>query len=373
MKTTPSPLCLALFLCQSLTLVAAAPRHVDVFVSGQDGYHAYRIPAIETAADGSLLAFAEARKHNLNDPGFEGADIDLVMKRSTDRGETWSPMKLIEDAGELWSAANPATVVDRENGRVWLFYLRCKPGRNTDTAQARTDDIQTLARYSDDHGVTWSAPVDLTDVARDMDDAQWRSSVMGPGGAVQDPQGRLLVPFWKVAPPGVFAIMSEDHGRTWQRGQVMPGTLGVDENQLAVLSDGQILMDVRQSSGPNRWMTTSRDGGRTWSEPRPGEQVTPVACAIERYLQEREGQKRPCLLWTGPKGPGRKNLVLRVSYDEGKSFKEEHPIYEGEAAYSDLTILKDSSIGILWERGQERGYQFITFTRVTPEQLRAPH
>ena len=49
------------------------PIHVDVFVSGTDGYFAYRIPAIETSPDGSLLAFAEARKYNLDDPGFGGA------------------------------------------------------------------------------------------------------------------------------------------------------------------------------------------------------------------------------------------------------------------------------------------------------------
>src|SRR5438067_11475242 len=96
-------------------------EQTDVFVSGRDGYFAYRIPAIETAPDSSLLAFAEARKHNLNDPGFDKQDIDLVMKRSTDGGRTWSEMKIIEDPGEGWSAANPATLVDRDTQRVWLF------------------------------------------------------------------------------------------------------------------------------------------------------------------------------------------------------------------------------------------------------------
>ena len=67
----------------------------------------YRIPAIEAAPDGSLLAFAEARKYGGSDPGMGKQDIDLVLKRSTDAGRTWSPMKLIEDPGQLWSAAIP--------------------------------------------------------------------------------------------------------------------------------------------------------------------------------------------------------------------------------------------------------------------------
>jgi sialidase-1 len=340
--------------------------HADVFVSGKDGYHAYRIPALETAPDGSLLAFAEARKYNLSDPGMEKNEIDLVFKRSTDCGRTWSAMKVIEHAGQRWSAANPATVVDGQNGRVWLHYLRCKPDRSADTARPGTDDVQNLLRYSDDNGVTWSAPTDLTSIARDMSDKQWRCSVVGPGGAIQDRKGRLVAAVWKVAPWGVFAIYSEDHGRTWNRGQPVPGNHAGDENQLVELADGRLLMDYRQQNGPHRWMTASSDGGATWSEPRPGLVVTPVCCAIERYTLQTSGDDRNRILWTGPKGPGRAKLVIRVSYDEADTFSNERPISAESAAYSDLTVLKDKTVGVLWERGD---YRFITFTRLTREFL----
>ncbi len=352
-----------------------ALTHVDVYVSGTQGYHSYRIPAIETAADGSLLAFAEARKYSLDDPGFGKQDIDLVLRRSIDGGKTWSPMKVIEDPGELWSAANPATVVDRQTGRVWLLYLRCKPKRNTETARPGTDDNQILARSSDDNGVTWSEPTDLTKVSRDMDDRQWGSSVVGPGGAIQDRRGRLIAPVWRYKPFGVFAIYSEDHGRTWQRSPLVPGGKGGDECQLVELADGRILMDIRQENGPHRWMAESSDGGRapsagwSWSEPRPGLTVSPVACAIERYTLKAAGDDRDRILWTGPKGPGRMNLVVRMSYDEGRTFPVERPIWKGHAAYSDLTVLKDKTVGVLWERGVKQGYQFISFTRLDREFL----
>jgi len=341
-------------------------QHVDVYTSGADGYRMYRIPAIEAAADGSLLAFAEARKYGGNDPGYGKQDIDLVLKRSTDGGRTWSPMQVIEDPGELWSAANPATVVDRQTGRVWLLYLRSRPERSTATSRPGTDDMQTLARFSDDHGVTWSEPSDLTKVARDYDDATWQASVVGPGGVIQTASGRLVAPVWKVKPYGVFTIYSDDHGQTWQRGALVPGKQGGDEDQVVELADGRLRLDIRQNSGSHRWAATSSDGGQTWSEPRPAEAVTPVACAIERLTLQAAGDDRNRILWTGPRGPGRKTLVARVSYDEGQTFKNERLIADEPAAYSDLARLPNRSAGVLWERGN---YRTITFTRLSLEFL----
>jgi sialidase-1 len=345
----------------SLTQAESPPVHVDVFIAGENGYHAYRIPAIEVAPDGSLLAFAEARKYNLGDPGMENNEIDLVSKRSANHGRTWSAMEVIEHTGQRWSSANPATVVDRQRGRMWLLYSRCKPGRSTDTARPGTDDNQLLARSSDDNGKSWSAPIDLTAVSRDMKAPQWRSTVVGPGGMIQDAKGRLIAAAWRSAPFGVFTIYSEDHGRTWQRGQLCQSE-GGDEGQVIDLSDGRILIDFRQESGPHRWMAESRDGGRTFGKPRAGLSVSPVCCAIERWTLKSAGDDRDRILWTGPKGPDRNNLVARVSYDEGQTFLNERLIAAGPAAYSDLAILKDKTAGVLWERGD---YRFITFTQVT--------
>jgi sialidase-1 len=358
-------LSLALILTTSLQ---AAPllSQTDVFISGTAGYHTYRIPALETAADGSLIAFAEARKYNAADPGFGKQDIDLVYKRSTNNGVTWSPMVVLEDPGELWSAANPATVLDRTTGKLWVFYLRSRPERSTDTARPGTDDMQTLARSSNDHGLTWSAPQDLTAVGRDMQDPAWRASVPGPGGVIQLRSGRLIVPMWKT-PFANFAIYSDDHGLTWQRSQFVPGR--GDENQLVELSDGRVLMDIRQNSGPHRWLSESKDGGQTWSEPRAGIKVTPVACAVERFTRRQDGDDGDRLLWTGPKGPDRQGLVIRTSRDEGISFPDERLISNTYAAYSDLCLLKDKTVGVLWERGLDQGYQFITFTRLNRDWL----
>ena len=342
--------------------MAAELEHVAVFRSGEDGYAAYRIPAIVEAADGTLIAFGEARKNNLADPGYDGQEIDLVAKRSTDGGATWSEMKMLHDAQTNWSAANPTPLLDRDTGRIWCLYLLDVPGANTFKARPQTDDCKTLAIFSDDSGTTWSEPVDLTRVARDMDDSTWCSTVIGPGGAVQDAKGRLLFPAWKYS-WGNFCVLSEDHGQTWRRGEMVPGGKTGDENQLVELADGTILMDYRQNGEgvSHRWRTISREGGWRWSEPMEGETVSPVACAIERLDANR-------IVWTGPTESRRARLVLRTSTDEARSFDvgSERVIYEGLAAYSDLQLLRDGEIGVLWEKDN---YQEIAFTRLSPEWL----
>src|SRR5262249_5535494 len=146
---------------------------------------------------------------------------------------------------------------------------------------------------------------------------------------------------------------------------------GGDESQVVELSDGRILMDIRQNSGPRRLNAISNDGGKTFSEPSEGLPVSPVACAIERFMPGKSGSDGKRIIWTGPNGPARQNLVMRVSRDDAKTFPVERPIYEGYSAYSDLTILRNGSIGILWERGTKQAYEFISFTPVTSAFLEA--
>ncbi|MCH2375591.1 MAG: glycoside hydrolase [Planctomycetes bacterium] len=356
--------------CVSLHLEPLS--HVDVFSSGEDGYNTYRIPVIETAPDGTLLVFTEARKYSSHDPGLQGNDIDLVSKHSHDGGKTWSEMRVIDDPGERWSACNPATLVDRDTGYVWLFHARTKPDRSSSTSRPGTDDSQAWARYSTDNGRTWSEPQDMTKVTRDFE--RWGSAFFGPGGAIQSSSGRLIVPLatttgvteaqGSVSGGGwtAFVIYSDDHGKTWQRGELVPSPR-TSENQVIELADGTLLMDARQKSGiPNRWFVTSTDGGATWTEPKAGQTVPPIAAAIERYSRQSAGDERDRIVWTGPKGPGRQTLVLRASYDEGKTFVNERVISSDKAAYSDLTVLDDKSVGVIWERG---GYAYITYSRFT--------
>jgi len=327
----------------------------DVFVAGESGYHSYRIPVLLQAADGTLLAFCEARKFNMGDPGTPDNQIDLVVKRSFDHGRTWSEMQFVEKSQPFWSAANPAAVLDRETGRIWLHYLRCQPGRGSHTGRPGTTDVANLLTYSDDHGRTWAQPQDITACCRKMEDASWRCTVTGPGGAIQDSAGNLLVPCWKYEPFEVFVLFSQDHGKSWQTGSFVPGSVNGNEGQLVELNDGRILFDFRQEGCDHRGVAISEDGGRTWSKATAGQEVTPVCCGLEAV---ERGSER-LIVWSGPKGPGRNNLVIRLSPDDGQSYTHEYLIAMEAAAYSSLEAMGSWSAGILWERAN---CQYLTFT-----------
>ncbi|MFG2414285.1 sialidase family protein [Streptomyces goshikiensis] len=107
------------------------------FAAGADGYHCTRIPALVTTRSGALLAFAEGRVRGSEGCGDVG-DNDIVMKKSTDGGATWGPLKVLVGAGtDKLTHGNPAPVVDAVTGRITEF-----------SAPAPADDITPPGQFN---------------------------------------------------------------------------------------------------------------------------------------------------------------------------------------------------------------------------------
>src|SRR5436190_628734 len=103
----------ATVLAACLFSAASAAELQNIFVAGQDGYSSYRIPSILVTKKSTLLAFCEGRKNGPSDSG----DIDLLLKRSSDCGKTWSQQQIIwDDAAN--TCGNPCGVVDQKTGTV---------------------------------------------------------------------------------------------------------------------------------------------------------------------------------------------------------------------------------------------------------------
>jgi len=356
----------------STALVRAAVEQHEVFVSGRDGYHTFRIPAVLRAANGDLLAFCEGRKSSAGDAG----NIDLLLKRSSDGGRTWGPIQVLWDDAEN-TCGNPCPVLDEATGTVWLL-LTHNIGTEKEDAIIRKETKGTRTvwvAHSRDHGATWTPPVEITKTTKDP---KWGWYATGPGVGIQIKHGphagRLVIPSdhsyddpnGKVRNGpyeyGAHMIYSDDRGATWKLGGVIrPKT---NECQVVESFDGRgtLIMNLRSYFGRNRRThATSSDGGLTWTAP------VDVPDLIEPVCQASiiRATAAKLHLFSNPASTKRERLTVKASADDGRTWPRQLVLHEGPAAYFNLVMLGDTSVGCLYERGEKSARERITFARFT--------
>lgn len=340
-------------------------RQTDLFVSGQGDYHTYRIPSLLVTAAGTLLAFCEGRRHSSSDSG----DIDLLLRRSADNGATWSEIQLVADAGtDVFD--NPCPVQDRATGRIWLpINWNLAEGSESKIVLGQAPrDVWLL--YSDDDGVTWSDPVEITPQVKPAD---WTWYATGPGHGIQLRSGRLLIPCdFAVGQPdrsarhfGSHVIYSDDHGATWQVGGTLLGQ--VNECQAVELADGTVYLNMRSYHGRNRRaVARSTDGGETWADMTWDDTlIEPVCQAGLLGLAEND------VLFANPASTRRERMTVRLSADGGRTWPFARTLHAGPSAYSDLALTADGQICCLYERGEAHPYETITLAKFSLAWLRS--
>lgn len=383
-KTAATTIALFVFITTALAQV----KDIPVFVSGTEGHKSYRIPAIIGLPNGSLLAFCEGRVHGSDDFG----DINIVVKRSSDKGKTWSALQTVVDADTL-QAGNPAPVVDLTDpaypqGRIFLFY---NTGNNHEGEVRKGKGLREVwYKTSTDNGITWNEPVNITTQTHRPKQPQvntaynfpedWRSYANTPGHAMQfgtgKYKGRIFIaanhsagdPQPQFADYQAHGFYTDDHGKTFHLGETvnLPGS---NESMATELSGSKLMMNSRNQKGDirERIVTISSDGGSTWD-----------TTYFDKTLPDPVNQGS--ILTIGKKKGGniiafcnaadtkrRDNLTLRISYDDGKTWKRDFVIAKSEndsrdyAAYSDIVNVTKKEIGILYEK---EGYSKIVFTVV---------
>jgi sialidase-1 len=374
------------------SLAPAAEPFIDrteVFEAGKGGYALYRIPGLVVTAKGAVLAYCEARRSN-----SDWGAIDLMIRRSTDGGKTWSNPQKVEPipgaksknpliighprvhTNEL-TYNNPVVIADRNGAIHFLFcfeYMRC------------------FYQRSDDDGLTWSKAREITtsfDGFRKSYD--WKVLATGPGHGIQLKNGRLLIPVWISLGTGAAAhrpsvsatIFSDDQGHTWQSDEIAaPDTkdwVFPNEAMVIQLADGRVMLNIRtESKGNRRLVTTSPDGATRWSRPEFDSGLhEPVCMASIARVSEKPRKNR--IIFSNPdnltRADGktivyrdRKNLSLKLSYDEAKTWPVNKVLEPGFSGYSDLAVLTDGTILCLYERGATRP-DYLTLARFNLEWL----
>ncbi len=344
----------------SRDVVSGELEHTRLFHSGDNGYPRYRIPSLVVSARGTVLAICEGRK----DGGGLGGDVDLVARRSKDNGRTWQPLQVVADAGKD-ALGNPCSVLDRDTGFVWIAFTR-SPGEHSErtiTKGISGGHTLVFVTHSEDDGKTWSRPRDISATTR-RDDWTWYGT--GPGVGIQLRDGRLFIPSYHAeGKDGMMkrshCIFSDDHGKTWQLG----GSAGQVNGECQALQklDGTIYLSARTSSdGPlQRSIITSKDNGRTWSRKRFDKSLYDSHCQASLL---RLPSKKPQWLYCCPVSPKRHDLSVRLSLDEGTTWREPYRLRPGNGQYSSLAVLPDGEIGCLYDCWEDNNYQ-LYFTRFT--------
>jgi sialidase-1 len=345
-----------------------------VFQKGTEGYSCFRIPALIKTKAGTLLAFAEGRKNNCTDEG----DIDLVVKRSTDEGKTWSKLSVLWNDG-VNTCGNPAPVVDQNTGKIHLVMTWNDGDDHIGEINAGTskNTRRVYVTSSADDGVKWETPKEVTSSVKL---ANWGWYATGPCHGIQKSKGvykdRMVIPcdYIEVGPGrrgNSHVIYSDDAGASWKLGGVVPvdPALNPNESTVAELSDGKLMLNMRVGSNQNqRVYSTSDDGGLTWSALIQASELTDPVC--QGSLTSSPIENGYAVFFSNAASKVRNNMTIKMSVNDGTNWTKKKVVFNGPSAYSDLVMLSNDKTAILYEAGVGAYTDGIAYKMVPVSELK---
>ena len=361
---------------------AKSSKPILLWQQSDPSYDNFRIPALIVTKKGTVLAFAEGRAGE-DDSG----NIDLLVKRSFNNGKTWSEQSIVWSDGDN-TCGNPCPGIDQTTGRIILMMTwNLGTEGEGDIIKHESDDTRRpYMCFSDDDGLTWSEPVDLTTTCKNPD---WGWYATGPGVAIQlkseKYKNRIVIPAnhsyttdneeEKVTEGeygyGSHVLLSDDGGKNWRMSTAI--TPGCNESQVVELSDGRLIMNMRSYNRLGcRAISYSEDGGETWSEIEHALQLAEEVCQAS-LIEYGAYAGEKMYLFSNPGNPvDRVYMTIKASFDDCKTWSNDKLIFAGPSAYSCLTVLPDGNIGLLFEGGKDFRYESLVFVSINPDELFEP-
>ena len=355
----------------------ALRKHMD------DGVHTYRIPAIATTPEGTLLCVYDMRWRKSRDLQ---EDIDIGLTRSTDGGQTWEPQRAIMDMGE-WGGlpqeengvADAGILVDENTGEIFVtaVWMWGKPGKHQwrDDGSEPGYEIGKTAQFlmvrSKDDGLTWTEPENLT---RKFKKPEWWLFAPAPNTGITLSDGTIVMPTQgrdETGYPFGNIIYSRDHGATWTVST--PAFSGGNETLAVQLGDGSLMLNMRNDKpDPYRAVYVTWDLGHSWTPHATNRKalVEPNCNAsLFRFDYQDEGESKHILLFANPNAAdGRHHHTIKVSFDDGMTWPEDYQILLDEGlgrGYPGITRVDDRHIGIVYEGSQSD----LVFERLSLDEL----
>lgn len=340
------------------------------FVAGESGYKIFRIPAIWTGNNRPVLAFAEGRVDHRKARG----NIDIVLRRSLDYGQTWQPLQVVADMGGDF-CGYPCVVEEPGRGRIWLAFTRSPGDATEEEIVARTKPAtRVFITHTDDFGATWAEPRDISTTASKP---AWGWYGTGPGLGVfirQGDGGRILIPAYHTE-DGVYrahCFFSDDGGATWQLGA--DAANDTSEPQMVLLPGVGLLMNARTTAADKatRTLVMSRDLGATWQPAEGLADLPERKCQGCFYRCYRSGTKDTHdLVFTTPHDPNRVGVEAFLSEDDGRSWPHVATLWQGPSANTAMIRDHHGFVNLLVECGANDTFEQIAFLKFSTEWLLA--
>ena len=312
----------------------------------------YRIPAIICTGDGTLLVFGELR-HN---SWLDKSHTDVMVRRSTDGGATWTTAANLTSTvnGGSYAFMDPCPILDPSTGRIFLFCTRWNKS-DTDVTHNRA-----FLLVSDDKGETWSAPADVTESILDQSGETRYISGFGPGHGFAISSGKyagrlvLISRQSNGSTTTCRTLWSDDHGGNWKNGNAV--TAG--ESQIAECGKDKLYLNIRK--GALRYYAFSTDGGANWSTAVTDASLPSLDGGCQASVLGTGGEM---VFYCGPKGgtatssnDNRQKLTLYRSAVGGLSWSRNKELYTLASGYSDMALMPDGRIAIIFEAGPGNGF-----------------
>lgn len=377
----------------------------------------YRIPTIVSTSDGSLLAVSDARKKHIHDITN---DIDIILRRSVDNGQTWSqPMTIAKGDGKYKTDGSldclnsigygdPA-FASLPNGDILCTFIHGYGLGFTDNSK-KTYNSYSISR---DNGQTWSTPEYLKDKSGNMLSiiTNERGNI-APGNMCVVKSGllagKVIACFrsfnntYGRATRRNYFLVYDPNGNCWQTLNGKPNATGGskqyyqsgvgedDEAQIIEVGENKFLMSIRNSGSGQRQfalitINNNSWSGMSWSATGLGQcgmNLKEKANGAMTSYTTKDGTEY--LLHTVPTTQAsatagvspttRSGLCIfyvrksdaasgrRFTWTKSLCISDPNDYLDETAQYSSLTVQQDGTVGILYE-----GYPQII--RITADQV----
>lgn len=308
-------------------------------------YANHRIPGMLVTDRGTLLVYCEARKE-----GHDWALMDILLQRSQDHGKTFSEPYFLAQGNEDHNTVNNPVMMQDKNGRIHFLYCE----------DYTINGGRALRRYSDDDGITWSEPIDVTEFT--MPDYH-NAFAFGPGHGIMTKDGTLIVPVWMVpkrheaplsshSPAVLSTFYSKDNGETWAVGEILesnPDVISPNETVAALTSDGGVYLNIR-FQGYCRAKAYSQNGYSGWTNYSPDYNLPDPRCFGSVAVCD-DGEHPYTLIFANCADKVFRNTVtVRASTDNGETFPVSKLLDKERGGYVEVaTDNKEKLIYVLYE------------------------